>query len=96
MNVSEPVPLEAELTAGELEECENLLKAVLSQWEVLKTDLPDAIRSTFLNREGMLSYGTGWTLKVERTTLDILLDKLPWGISLFKLPWNPEIIYVEW
>lgn len=96
MPVSEPIPLEVELAKEELEECENLLKAILSQWTVLKTDSPDALRKSFLNREGMLSYGSGWTLKVERTTLDILLDKLPWAISLIKLPWNREILYVEW
>ncbi len=93
---SAPVPRHAELTDLEKEECEHLLKTVLSQWTILKTDSPDALRTTFLNREGMLSNESGWTLKVQRNTIDILLDRLPWSISLIKLPWNKEIIYVEW
>jgi hypothetical protein len=93
---TEPVPLSVNLTDDDLDECDNLLKAVLKQWTALRSDLPEAIRSTFLNREGILIRNSGWTLKVKRNTLDILLDRLPWGISLIKLPWNPEIIYVEW
>jgi hypothetical protein len=96
LNVTDPVPLSVDLSTEEKEECEYLLLAVLDQWKALKTRSTESLRETFLKREGMLTYQSGWTLKVERNTFDILLEKLPWGFSLIKLSWNPEIIYVEW
>ncbi len=96
LNVSDPIPSEIEISDWELEECDNLLKAVLEQWNALKTRSTEALRETFLKREGILSCSSGCTLKVERNTFDVLLDRLPWGLSLIKLPWNPQIIYVEW
>lgn len=97
IDLEEPVPLEVILTLKETDECNNLLISVLDQWKVLKTKKTEAITETFLEREGILSYGNqGWNLKVERNTFDVMLDKLPWGISIIKLPWNPQILYVEW
>lgn len=96
LKISDPIPPEMEISNWEIEECDNLLKAVLEQWKALKTRSTEALRETFLKREGILSNSSGCTLKVERNTFDVLLDRLPWGLSLIKLPWNPQIIYVEW
>jgi hypothetical protein len=35
-------------------------------------------------------------LQVERKTLDVLLDSIPWGFSTVLLPWNPQPLFVEW
>ena len=37
-----------------------------------------------------------WLLQVEQTTYDILLDRIPWSISVVKLPWIEGVLYVEW
>jgi hypothetical protein len=37
-----------------------------------------------------------WVLQVEANTADILLDQLPWGISMIKLPWMGMMLWVEW
>jgi len=64
---------------------------------MVKTRNPEALRETYLRREGVLNKGAqGWNLRVERNAFDVMLDKLPWGISIIKLPWCSEILYIEW
>jgi len=97
LEVSEPVPLKSALSDNEKEECLHLVKTVLTRWEALKTENPQALRETFIQRQGILKRsGEGWNLAVERNAFDIMLEKLPWGISIIKLPWNEQILYVEW
>ena len=52
----------------------------------------------FLTRAGQLSVDAegDWLLRVEPRTVDILLDQLPWGISMIKLPWMSRLMRVEW
>ncbi|MEM9324163.1 MAG: contractile injection system tape measure protein [Bacteroidota bacterium] len=95
--LDEPVPSATLLTSEEKEEVDHLLAFVLQQWKALKSTRTEALRETFLCREGLLKRAAqGWTLQVERTTFDVLLDRLPWGYSLIKLPWLDEMIHVEW
>ena len=49
-------------------------------------------------RPGMLAVDADgdWLLRVEARTVDILLDQLPWGVSLVKLPWMDRLLRVEW
>ncbi|RKD88358.1 contractile injection system tape measure protein [Mangrovibacterium diazotrophicum] len=97
LDKSEPIPSRVEFSAGEKEECLHLIKTVLERWSALKTQNPDALRETFLKREGILKQsGQGRSLLVERNTFDVMLEKLPWGISIIKLPWNEQILHVEW
>ena len=50
-----------------------------------------------MQREGKLTRKPfDWLLQVEQKTLDILLGRLPWGLSMIKLPWMPEMLRVEW
>ncbi len=94
-----PVPSGIKLTRQEKEESENLLKSVVGHWTALKKSSPEAVRSTFLRREGLVSregmHG-GWKVAIERNTFDVLLDRLPWGLSMVKMPWNSYLIHVEW
>ncbi|HBA90025.1 MAG TPA: hypothetical protein DCZ75_19120 [Geobacter sp.] len=93
-----PVPSEFELTAEEQEEATALLCAVIRHWDVLGNSSPDGLRGTFLVRPGKLSLrGDGdWLLQVERMTCDILLEQLPWGLSMVRLPWMKRMLWVEW
>jgi hypothetical protein len=85
------------LTAAEQEEAGALLDAVIRHWEVLRNSSPDALRGTFLLRPGKVSLrGEDWLLQVESKTCDILLEQLPWGISMIKLPWMKKMLWVEW
>lgn len=94
---AEPVSSDFIPTTAEKEECEQLLTAVIDNWSALKKISVHALRSTFIVKEGILRKDTGnWILDIERQTIDLLIDKLPWGISIIKMPWNKELVYVNW
>lgn len=96
-DIYEPIPLGFKITENEIEECNALLQSVIDNWTVLKNTSIHTLRTTFLQKEGILSKQTnGWKLYIERTTIDVLLDRLPWGISMILLPWSNKMIYVEW
>jgi Contractile injection system tape measure protein len=76
---------------------EILLASVLDHWSILKNTSIPGLRSSFLQRPGLLSRTPeGWRLQVERQSFDMLLDSLPWSISLIKLPWMKYLLYSEW
>ncbi|MCB0594925.1 MAG: hypothetical protein H6557_34395 [Lewinellaceae bacterium] len=92
-----PLEREVEILETEKEEGENLLKAAIQHWGALGDASPDGLREGFLRRDGKLEKRqNGWYLMVEQKTLDILLGKLPWNLSLVKLPWMPDMLRVEW
>ncbi|MFS8979423.1 contractile injection system tape measure protein [Cupriavidus necator] len=85
------------LTDDEKEEAIALLEAVIRHWDALRNTSPDGLRGTFLLRSGKLSERDGeWLLQVESNASDILLDQLPWGVSIIKLPWMKNKLWVEW
>ncbi|MDP2541588.1 hypothetical protein CSC81_10000 [Tenacibaculum discolor] len=80
------------------EKSEELLRAVLQNWSILKNSSNDLLRNEYLQREGKLDLTKdNPILTVERKTQDILLDtKLPWNLSLCKVPWMKELIFTNW
>lgn len=93
-----PVETRLELTEPEKEEATTLLKSVIHHWEALRDTSPDGLRGSFLLRKGKVSLredGT-WLLQVEPNSMDILMEQLPWGISMIKLPWMKTWLHVEW
>lgn len=98
IDLGTPVPWRQELAEAERKECEALLAAAIRHWGALGDCSTDALRGTFLLRPGKLTlFPDGeWLLQVEGSGCDILLDQLPWGISLVKLPWMERMLRVEW
>lgn len=97
--LEEPVPLELELSEAGKNESNDLLKAAIQNWPALKNTSPDGLRSGFLQRMGHLSRTetqSAWLLRPERLGQDMLLERLPWSISVIKLPWMEEAVQVEW
>ena len=81
----------------EKEEINELLKAVLTHWNVLKSSSVKGLQESFIQRKGtMEKSGNDWIVRVENTGIDVLLDDLPWSIHILKFSWNPYIIHVEW
>ena len=39
---------------------------------------------------------TGWRLRVQRKTLVVHIDYLPWTISTIGHSWMPEPLFVTW
>jgi hypothetical protein len=93
----EPVPMQISLTDKEMQEATILLESVLEHWKALRNTSITGLRETFFKRDGLITRkDNGWLLQVERKTLDVLLDSLPWGYSAVRLPWNDYVIYTEW
>lgn len=86
------------LSVEEQQEAEALLSAVIRHWEVLQNTGIEGLRETFLKRSGKLSQKSDgeWLLQVESKSYDLLLEQLPWGISMIKLPWMSQMLRVEW
>ncbi len=92
-----PVPRAVDLLDAEYREADTLLAEVVALWKTLKNTSVDGFRAGFLQRDGILTRtGTNWQLTVERNTIDVLLDTLPWGFSTAKLPWMPQLLFTQW
>lgn len=78
-------------------ECAALLVAAIGHWSVLRKTSIDALRVSFLQRQGLLhDDALHWRLHVESEAFDVLLAQLPWSISLIKLPWMTKPIFTDW
>ncbi|WP_310425626.1 contractile injection system tape measure protein [Chamaesiphon sp. VAR_48_metabat_135_sub] len=78
-------------------EAEVVLQSILNYWTVLKSTSVDGLRSSFLQRSGLLrTTEQGWSLHVEHQSFDMLLEHLPWSISIIKLAWMKYPLYTEW
>jgi len=90
--------LSPELPAPEhLAAADTMLEAMLDHWSALQSSSADWLRAQFLRREGLLSQSdTGLLLQVENRAQDVLLGRLPWGISVVVLPWLATPLSVKW
>jgi chemotaxis protein histidine kinase CheA len=85
------------LTEKDKEICVELLEAVLEHWVVLKKSTVNTLRDMFLKRDGQISITEkSLKLKIERAAQDVLLDKVPWNISLFRLKCMEKRMHIEW
>ena len=93
-----PVAMLKELLEDEIREVDALLEAVVRHWAALGDASIDSLRGTFLLRPGKVSRRRDgdWQVQVEYSSFDILLNRLPWGISMFQLPWMQSLCWVEW
>ena len=97
MPLAFPVSLDIELEGEEKEEARQVLEAVCQYWTPLNDTSPEGLQHAFMQRQGSITYEDNtWVVRVEGQTLDILLDDLPWEISLLLLPWKEDMIMVEW
>ncbi len=91
------IPAPYEITPDDIELVDEMLKAVISNWTILKNTSVAGLREAFLLREGKLTFmAEGSRLKVQRNSIDVLLDQIPWNISMIKLPWMTNLLTVDW
>lgn len=96
-DLDKPVSKAVEFTPAEINEADQLLQAVIGHWSALKRTSVDGLRVSFLQRDGMLSKTKNhWLLQVELIAHDIMLERLPWGISMIKLSWMKKMLRVDW
>ena len=86
------------LSDEDIEMCDSLLQAFIKHWGALGSSSPDGLRGSFLMRPAKLTMrgNDEWLLQVEKNSYDILLDQLPFSISMVKLPWMQKLLWVEW
>ncbi|UQZ88716.1 hypothetical protein C4J81_05660 [Deltaproteobacteria bacterium Smac51] len=77
-------------------EVKNLLRAVISQWQGLSQATPGGLVKHFLQRDGILYLTDYPRLEVERRPHDLLLDTLPWVLSIIQTPWMERPMQVIW
>lgn len=93
----QPIERFVSIPQGMLDEADNLLKTAIGHWKALKNTSPDGLREGFLTRPGKLvTTDEPAILYIEKSTIDILLSSLPWGLGVIKLPWMPRPFYVNW
>ncbi|MFY2563227.1 contractile injection system tape measure protein [Corallococcus terminator] len=97
LSIPTPVPSGIELTEREQSLCDRLLKALITNWTIIANTSISGLRETFLQREGRLEQlDDRWKLQVQRKTLDVLIDQVPWNVSILTHPWMPQPLYVSW
>ncbi|MDW5531904.1 MULTISPECIES: contractile injection system tape measure protein [Azospirillum] len=94
---SAPVLRAIEPTEAERSVCDEMLRAVIGNWTIIRNTSPAGLRETFLQREGRLQRGNDrWTLEIQRKTVDILTDQVPWNRSVVYHRWMAAPIHVTW
>jgi Contractile injection system tape measure protein len=98
LDVATPVDAEIEMQAHERQICDQLLQAIIGNWKAIENTSVAGLRETFLQREGKIKnwHDNGWQLKVQRKTLDVLVDQIPWSISIIYHRWMAAPIHVTW
>ena len=97
LDILDPVPIGIEPTPVELEEIDELIRSVVHHWSALRETSVQGFKQSFLNRAAILTEGDHqWHLRIERECVDVLLETLPWSISVIKHPWMKKMIMVEW
>ena len=94
--VDEPLERFLDLTDQEIDGAREVLDSALKHWNVLKRTSVPVFQQTFLEHEGILTKESSWLLRIERTSVDVLIDTVPWTISIIKHPWMRQTLMVEW
>ena len=94
---STPIAASIDPTEQERDLCDSLIQAVLANWTIIKQTSPAGLRETFLQREGRVAKAeSGWTLQVQRKTVDVLVDQIPWAIGVVYHRWMADPLHVTW
>ncbi|MFS4448389.1 contractile injection system tape measure protein [Maribacter sp. 2307UL18-2] len=97
MPTDSPIERRLVLKKKERAEADKMLRTVISYWSALGNTSIETFQDSFLKREGKLSLRNNrWDLLVEQKTIDVLMNKIPWGISPIKLPWMNKLLFVTW
>lgn len=97
LDLALPIAPSIEPTQAEREMCDSLVQAVIANWPSIKGTSPAGLRETFLQREGKITRQAGdWQLRVQRRTVDVLVDQIPWGFSVILHRWMEHPIHVTW
>ncbi|TQV87428.1 contractile injection system tape measure protein [Aliikangiella coralliicola] len=96
-DLTKPVNRFISLSKRDKQESDKLINAVIENWAILGKTSPHNLRQTFVLRKGILQKDGGdWLLRVEKGPYDVLIEQIPWGLSMIKLSWMDTLLRVEW
>jgi hypothetical protein len=85
------------LSKKEIAEADNVLLSLKSHWSVLKNSSFTTIRKSFLQRSGMMKIEDEQChLHIERKGIDVLIEQIPFSLSIIRLAWIKQPIIVTW
>lgn len=97
MQTDLPLPSAFPLREKTMKECRKLLDAVIKNWSALGSTSIKGLQDSFLQRECLVrKTDENYEFLFERRGMDVLIDRIPWGISMLKLKWTPYLINVSW
>lgn len=98
LSPTDPLSVSGGLLRDEdLAEADAMLAAMGRHWPALRNTSTAGLRSSFLQRRGLIRDSeTGWTLQVETAPFDMLLGQLPWNYRIVKLSWMTRPLFTEW
>ena len=92
-----PINRKIDSTDEERAVCEQLLKSMIANWSIIANTSITGLQQTFLQREGRLERSNdAWNLIVQRKTVDVLVDQVPWNVSVVYHRWMSQPVYVTW
>ncbi|MCW2247930.1 hypothetical protein M2352_003564 [Azospirillum fermentarium] len=92
-----PIAAAAPMTDDDRTLCDGLLRAVIGNWPIISNTSPAGLQETFVQREGRLEFtGDQWTLTVQRKTVDVLFDRMPWSVAVVYHRWMEGPLHVTW
>jgi hypothetical protein len=97
ISTSLPITAGIDISDNEKTIIEQMLASMVQHWKILGNTSVAGLREIFLQRQGWLSLtDDGWHLQVHPGTFDMLLDQLPWSISIIKHGWMDRPLRVSW
>ncbi len=92
-----PIKAKHQFSAAEKKAGEEMLDSFIEHWTILKNTSHRGLIKSFILRNGLIQKAeNNFLVQVEKSSIDILLDSLPFGIRTIKMPWNEYIVYTEW
>jgi hypothetical protein len=77
--------------------CDDMIAAMIGNWSIIGGTSPAGLRETFLQRDGrLLRHDERWTLSVQRKTVDVLVDQIPWNRAIVMHGWMTQPLYITW
>ena len=97
INIFIPLDYSFEITDEEQYQVDSVIKAVISNWTVIRNTSVKGFQETFVRRQGLIERSQNdWILRVESHGVDILLEDIPWNIHLITSAWMDYLIHVDW
>lgn len=84
------------LTKKEESACDIVTRSLIQHWSVLKNVSIAGLQKQFIQKEGLINIReNAIEIYLETSSLDILLDQIPFNFSLIKLPWLQKFLTVS-